>query len=414
MTKKFNNNKATAKKRKQDEHSKQQFLERDKKRQKKTREEEQAKQAVHQESFLHRTSIVSGSADKYEIMSQQMREIQRLRNQRTQTEEEDEAEEFGDDESYIVRDASTLPDDRLVQTTEHELSILDQVLAQEEKQQQKQQTATTTTTKNKKQVTNKIALHCDYVGTGEYGVDEKLAQVCLVNESGECIYLQQIEIFEDSTNDKSIVDYRTKETGLSQKAFAKGNTKKLNVVRKEIMNKLGYELNTQAKKVLIGHNLSKHIKYLFGTYNVMFLRDIARYHPVYKSALPREGKDLNEIMSKNSNIPDNLPVEDLKAMSSKYLGITDLVDPVSKTQCIMRIYKNFEGDFDAFFSKNTQVLKNTSFEEYEQPKTQKEKKRIAQQKRQDNAFTKEIGHRMNVRQQLDNTIDSLLHQLKNN
>jgi len=386
--------------------------------------------------FSHKLAKETHSMDKFEVMNQQMREIQTIQMKKAienakdteyQLEKQEQAN-FKDDESFIERNAGELDASRLVTSEDQFLSILDQVLIKtDEKQKKKQQkeaksatTATTTVSsssrvaaaasgvKSKAKWTRKMAIHCDYVGVGEYGHEERLAQVCLVNELNECVYLQRIKLRENVT------DYRTSETGLTGSSFDK-QTKTLDQVKVELLELLADGNNAHMKKTLIGHNLTKFVGHLFGKYNVRFQRDIARFSPVYKCALPRTAEVANVTLDNvdATSIPDELAMESLSVMSAKFIGVAqeELEDPVLRAQCAMRIYKMFEKEFDSFFIDNP-TIQTTTADKTLSGAGVKKKEKVQKSALVKKEKVNEVKHRVSVRKQLDNTIDSLLQQMK--
>lgn len=453
-------------------------------------------------SFAHRLAQETHSMDKFQVMNQQIREIQVLHSKKALERsndaeylaEREEMAQLKDDESFIEPNAQNIDPSRLVTTESQLLNILDRVLvSNDEKQRSKASSSKKKligassydknmhNTQDKKSVqsgkklwTRKMAIHCDYVRVGEYGYEERLAQVCLVNELNECVYLQRIAL-----KGEHITDYRTEETGLSASSFLSSSSsssssssggggggasssngssgsssgsganvvgsttlKSLEQVRAELLEKLshvdggGKTVNVHKKKILVGHQLTKFVSDLFGKYNVQFQRDIARYSPIYKCALPRTldvtsvvtaPSSSSSLSSSNSSdrpteaasssIPDELPVESLSVMAAKFVGVSQdalAAEPVLKAQCVMRIYKMFEKEYEAFYAKNALMQQVAAPESDGALSGAGVKRREKVQKTEQNKKEKvgEVKHRVNVRKQLDNTIDALLQQMK--
>jgi hypothetical protein len=353
-------------------------------------------------NFTKNSAQEIGSFDKFEIMKQQIQEIHRMKSMQS---DEEETDVFADNESYIEQNGKHLNESRLVKSESHQLSILEQVLEKIEKKKKDKTSNFQQEIKKNKQYTKKMALYCDYVQIGEYAYQEQLAQVCLVNELNACVYLQRVR------PEQEITDYRTDETGLTSISFT--YSKPLAEILQDLTSILIDATRAHKKRILIGHNLSHHIHHLFGKYNIQMQRDISLFSPVYKCALPRTPNAKSII--ENKDIPDQLPIENLSTMTAKYIGITpDILmhDPVLKAQCIMRIYKMFEADYDAFFAKNAAIQQLNESNSIAKASSGNKKFNRGKSLQNKNQGIEEIKHRITIQHQLNSTIDSLLQQLK--
>lgn len=98
-----------------------------------------------------------------------------------------------------------------------------------------------------KTIHKRLVIYCEYVGTGPLGVEDSLARVCVVGESGQCLLNRVI------AQEKPITDYRTSTTQLAMDHFK--SAVPLRNVKKEILEILS---KSKAKKPkLIGYCLKK-------------------------------------------------------------------------------------------------------------------------------------------------------------
>jgi RNA exonuclease 4 len=166
--------------------------------------------------------------------------------------------------------------------------------------------------KSKKAHKSILALDCEMVGVGEYGLDSVLARVTLVDWNGRVVYDEFVK------PSVPVVDYRTFVSGITE----------------EILNDRGRDLaevrtNVAALldgKVLVGHALKNDLQALSIAHPWQLTRDTAKYEPFMHvrangRAYPRKLRDLcvefldREIQSYGK---PHCPVEDAKAALDLY------------------------------------------------------------------------------------------------
>lgn len=165
-----------------------------------------------------------------------------------------------------------------------------------------------------------IAIDCEMVGGVSDCSLDLCARVCLVDEDEKLIFhtyvLPQIPV----------TDYRYEITGITEENLR--DAMPLNEVRERILQILHngesisrVRLDGGRAKVLVGHNLEKHLEYLKMNYPDHLLRDTATYRPLMKT---------------------NFVSHSLKYLTQTYLGYDIQVgfhDPYQDSVSVTRLYK---------------------------------------------------------------------------
>lgn len=165
-----------------------------------------------------------------------------------------------------------------------------------------------------------VAIDCEMVGGGSDCSLDLCARVCLVDEDEKLIFhtyvLPQIPV----------TDYRYEITGITEENLR--DSMPLNEVRQRILQILyngesigRARLDGGRAKVLVGHNLEKHLDCLKMNYPDHLLRDTATYRPLMKT---------------------NFVSHSLKYLTKTYLGYDIQVgfhDPYQDSVSVMRLYK---------------------------------------------------------------------------
>jgi RNA exonuclease 4 len=166
--------------------------------------------------------------------------------------------------------------------------------------------------KSKKAHKNIIALDCEMVGVGEYGLDSALARVTLVDWNGGVVYDEFVKPLEP------VVDYRTFVSGITEEML---NDRGLDLA--EVQSRVSELLEG---KVLVGHALKNDLQALSIAHPWQLTRDTAKYEPFMHirangRAYPRKLRDLcvefldREIQTYGT---PHCPVEDAKAALDLY------------------------------------------------------------------------------------------------
>lgn len=166
--------------------------------------------------------------------------------------------------------------------------------------------------KSKRSHRNILALDCEMVGVGEYGLDSALARVTLIDWNGRVVYDEFVKPSEP------VVDYRTFVSGITEETL---NERGLDL--EEVRSRVSELLDD---KVLVGHALKNDLQALSITHPWQQTRDTAKYEPFMYvrangRAYPRKLKDLcvefldREIQTYGK---PHCPVEDAKAALDLY------------------------------------------------------------------------------------------------
>jgi hypothetical protein len=237
-------------------------------------------------------------------------------------------------------------------------------------------------TKLKKKI-KKFAVACEYVGVGEFGMREALAQTCIVADDGRVLYQKFVKVNEP------ITDYRDKKAN----DFTTGEP--LNKIRQDIA-----ELRVHLGAI-VGLHIGKDVSILFNkgaSPALDQLRDIALYDPIDKQ------------VRSSTNAKRDGDEAELQALGTRYIGLekNGLKTIATKAQAVLRIYKSFEKDYDAFFQSpdGKRVLAESKLTPSKDKQTNKKGKKTTVDRR------KELEGKVNMRKTLDDQIDLLMKQIK--
>ncbi|MCD7462544.1 hypothetical protein HAX54_048729 [Datura stramonium] len=152
-----------------------------------------------------------------------------------------------------------------------------------------------------------VAIDCEMVG-GDWSQD-LCARLCLVDKDEKLIFHTYV------LPQNPVTDYRYEITGITEENLR--DAMPLEEVRERIMQ----ILCDGREKVLVGHNLEKHLECLRMNYPNHLLRDTATYQPLMKT---------------------NFVSHSLKYLTKTYLGYDIQVgfhDPYQDSVSVMRLYK---------------------------------------------------------------------------
>ena len=117
-------------------------------------------------------------------------------------------------------------------------------------------------------VTDVLALDCEMVGVGECGMESMLAQVCVVNEHGNTVYLSYSRAY------KNVTDYRTRVSGILPR-HVDGSAPEFSKVRAEVSELI-------KGRIVVGHALENDFAALELHHPRELTRDTAKWRPLLK------------------------------------------------------------------------------------------------------------------------------------
>lgn len=154
-----------------------------------------------------------------------------------------------------------------------------------------------------------LALDCEMVGVGPGGVRSALAQVVIVDWSGQCVYSTYAKPAE------AVTDFRTAVSGVLPKHLA--NARPFALVQRDVSSLI-------KGKVLVGHALHNDLKALLLTHPWTHTRDTATYQPFCRlgwDGAPRARK-LSQLAAENLGLEiqggNHDPAEDARAALALY------------------------------------------------------------------------------------------------
>lgn len=113
-------------------------------------------------------------------------------------------------------------------------------------------------------ITQRLAIDCEMVGTGKQGANNELARVSVVNVFGDVLYDKIVKPRDPVT------DYRTEITGLVKASFAGATPFK--IAQKEVADLL-------KGRIVIGHDVKHDFDVLGFSHPKHMIRDTAKYKP---------------------------------------------------------------------------------------------------------------------------------------
>lgn len=171
-----------------------------------------------------------------------------------------------------------------------------------------------------KKWTKYVAMDCEMVGIGSGGVDDMLARVSIVNQSGEVLLDKYVKPQHD------VVDYRTSVSGIRPKDMENGED--FPKVQNEVINIL-------REKILVGHSINNDLAVLFIKHPKRYIRDTAKYKPLAK-------------------LVSNGATPSLKRLCKAILGVdiqTGEHNSVEDARAAMSIYNRFSTDWEKYIKR---------------------------------------------------------------
>uniref|UniRef100_A0A1Q3G1Y5 RNA exonuclease 4 n=1 Tax=Culex tarsalis TaxID=7177 RepID=A0A1Q3G1Y5_CULTA len=172
------------------------------------------------------------------------------------------------------------------------------------------------------ELTNCLALDCEFVGIGPRGKEHMLARVSIVNERAEVVLDTYVK------PQKAVIDYRTEISGIRPELMAEGQD--YSAVRETV------KLLLQGR-ILVGHALKNDLLVLNLRHPRNMTRDTSRYHPIARRIR-------------------SLGTPSLKSLSKLILGEEIQIgthDSVQDATATMKIYLIFQEDWEKSMRKTT-------------------------------------------------------------
>ena len=156
-------------------------------------------------------------------------------------------------------------------------------------------------------VTHRLALDCEMVGSGLKGEDSQLARVSIVNVHGHTVYDEIV------LPQEKITDYRSHITGLNENIILKKG-RAFKEVQQEVADIL-------KDKVVIGHDIRHDFQCLGFSHPIYLIRDTSKYKPfkaISKGNTPSLKKLCQVLLSQEIQSAAHDSVEDAKAALTLY------------------------------------------------------------------------------------------------
>jgi RNA exonuclease 4 len=170
-------------------------------------------------------------------------------------------------------------------------------------------------------LTKTIALDCEMVGVGPDGAESMLAQVVIVNSSGDVVYNRYVRPREPVT------DYRTRWSGIREPDLRSRHALSFETVQDDVAKLI-------EDRVLCGHGLVNDFKALLLSHPYHITRDTAKYRPLQR----RRGKP-----------------QRLQKLAAQHLRIkiqTGEHDPAEDARASLLLYKHFKKHWDNALKKH--------------------------------------------------------------
>lgn len=171
-------------------------------------------------------------------------------------------------------------------------------------------------------LTDCLALDCEFVGIGPHGKEHMLARVSIVNERGEVILDTYVK------PQKTVIDYRTDISGIRPELMESGQ--EYGAVRETVKLLLH-------GRILVGHALKNDLLVLNLRHPRHMIRDTSRFHPIARRIR-------------------SLGTPSLKNLSKLILGEeiqTGTHDSVQDASATMKIYQIFQDEWEKSLRKST-------------------------------------------------------------
>ncbi|XP_055531761.1 RNA exonuclease 4 [Wyeomyia smithii] len=172
------------------------------------------------------------------------------------------------------------------------------------------------------ELTECLALDCEFVGTGSDGKEHMLARVSIVNERGEVILDTYVK------PQKTVIDYRTEISGIRPELMESG--KDFSSVRETVKILLH-------GRILVGHALKNDLLVLNLRHPRHMVRDTSRFHPIARRIRA-------------------LGTPSLRNLSKLILGEeiqNGIHDSIEDASAAMKIYRIFQEEWEKSLRKVT-------------------------------------------------------------
>ncbi|XP_065075580.1 RNA exonuclease 4 [Ochlerotatus camptorhynchus] len=169
-----------------------------------------------------------------------------------------------------------------------------------------------------------LALDCEFVGTGTDGKEHMLARVSIVNERGEVVLDSYVK------PQKTVIDFRTEISGIRPELMESGQD--FSSVRETVKLLLH-------GRVLVGHALKNDMLVLNLRHPRQMTRDTARFNPIARRIRA-------------------LGTPSLKNLSKLILGEeiqTGIHDSVQDASAAMKIYRIFQDEWEKSLRKTGRI-----------------------------------------------------------
>lgn len=174
------------------------------------------------------------------------------------------------------------------------------------------------------ELTDCLALDCEFVGIGTDGKEHMLARVSIVNERGEVVLDSYVK------PQKAVIDYRTKISGIRPELIESGQD--FDSVRESVKLLLH-------GRILVGHALKNDLLVLNLRHPRQKIRDTSRFNPIARRIRA-------------------LGTPSLKNLAKLILGEeiqTGIHDSVQDASAAMKIFKIFQDEWEKSLKKTSRI-----------------------------------------------------------
>jgi len=167
-------------------------------------------------------------------------------------------------------------------------------------------------------VTDVLALDCEMVGVGEGGVESMLAQVCVINEHGNTVYLSYSRAY------KTVTDYRTHVSGILPRHVEGSSVREFADVKRDVAELI-------KGRIVVGHALENDFSALQLHHPREDTRDTAKWRPLLRPPHFRKPRRLRHL------------ARDFCALS---IQCGDAHDPAEDALAALAIYRKFRNNWE--------------------------------------------------------------------
>lgn len=167
-------------------------------------------------------------------------------------------------------------------------------------------------------VTDVLALDCEMVGVGEGGVESMLAQVCVINEYGNTVYLSYSRAY------KTVTDYRTHVSGILPRHVEGSSAREFADVKRDVAELI-------KGRIVVGHALENDFSALQLHHPREDTRDTAKWRPLLRPPHFRKPRRLRHL------------ARDFCALS---IQCGDAHDPAEDALAALAIYRKFRNNWE--------------------------------------------------------------------